>query len=178
MRRAGVSRKVFYAHFHNRREVLLAGQTLYFEQMIGAVASALFNSTIPWPQQIWDGCAAVTRCVARSPALGSATLLESYALGPEGVRRADDSIAAWSLFFEEGRQQRPEAKDVPALICEAIFTAVREVTADYLRHGRASEVPGLLPVFARVSLTPFIGREATWQLIEGRLAAAQANKDG
>jgi len=178
VRAAGVSREVFYAHFHDRREALLAVQTLTFERLIGVSAAAFFNSAVSWPQRIWYGCEAATRAIAEVPELAAVTFAESYALGPQGVRRADDSIPAWSTFFEEGRWQRPQARDVPALVCEAIFAAALESIVHYIQHGRTGELPGLLPLVAHLSLTPYIGSQAAKELIEENLAAAARAADG
>jgi AcrR family transcriptional regulator len=172
VRAAGVSRKVFYGHFHDRREALLAAQTLYFEQTIGACASALFNSAVSWPQRIWDGCEAVTRCAAKAPALSYLTFVHSYALGPEGVRRADDSVPAFSIFLQEGRSQQA-ARKVPQLASEAIFATVLEITVQHLRHGPVEELPGLLPLTTYAIAAPFIGSEAAKELVEENVRAAR-----
>jgi hypothetical protein len=70
-------------------------------------------------------------------------------------------VLAFNVFLEEGYRYRPQAAELPRLFAEAIAGSVLELAAFYIRHDRAAETPGLLPLLTYVILAPFTGvREA------------------
>jgi AcrR family transcriptional regulator len=175
---AGVSREVFYTHFRDRQEALLAVQSLMFEQVLGACAGPFFRSSISWEERIWESGRIFTTFIVAQPALSQIAFVDTYALGPEGLQRADDSIAAFSIFLEQGRSQEPGAKSVPSLVGAALFTSIIEVIVYYICNGRAEELPGLLPVVSYVIFAPLIGREAANGFVGGRVEAGDGLIEG
>jgi AcrR family transcriptional regulator len=178
VRSAGVSREVFYGHFHNKEEALLAAQAFASEQLLGTTAGTYFAATIPWPERVWETGRVFTQTLVSVPEQTYLGFVETYALGKAGVKRTDDSVLTFfTVLLEEGRRQRPAAQDVTPLTCEAIYTAVFEVITHYVIAGRAAEGPGLLPVVDHLVLTPFIGAAQAAELITRKLGEA-AEGDG
>jgi AcrR family transcriptional regulator len=171
---AGLARKVFYAHFRDKEEALLAAQTVAFEQAMGGCAGAFFRSSTAWAERVWDTGRVFADLLLAAPDMSNLGFVESYALGRAGVRRTDDSIWAFTIFLEEGRHQRPAAQDVPPLSREAIVTAAFETISHFLVAGRAAELPGLLPLVCHLVLTPFVGAEEADALIARRLGEVAA----
>jgi AcrR family transcriptional regulator len=169
---AGISREVFYTHFKDKREAFLKGQQLVFEQMIAASAGAFFTASTAWPQRVWEAIRTTTAWILQQPTLAHFDFIEAYALGPSDAKRVDENVLAFNVFLEEGYRYRPQAAEVPRLIGEAIAGSILELAAFYIRHDRAHETPGLLPLLTYVILAPYTGAQAANELIDGFLAAA------
>jgi AcrR family transcriptional regulator len=171
---AGVSREVFYSHFHSRREAFTDTHNLVFEQIMASTASAFLSSWSDWPEQVWESGRAFTEFFVAASSFAHFAFVESYALGPAGALRTDDAILAFTVFLEEGHRYRRQATRLPALIAEAIAAAVMETAAFYVRHGSAEELLGLLPLITYVILAPFTGTDAAREFVEGKLGETQA----
>lgn len=158
---AGLSREMFYASFRDKRDAFLQAQQLVFEQMIAASAGAFFTSEITWPERVWEAIRTTTAWILDQPTLAHFDFIEAYALGPSDAKRVDENVLAFNVFLEEGYRYRPQAAELPRLFAGAIAGSVLELAAFYIRHGRAAETPGLLPLLIYVILAPFTGvREA------------------
>jgi AcrR family transcriptional regulator len=168
---ANTSREVFYAHFADKQDAFLKAQQLVFEQMIAASAGAFFTAATPWAERIWEAIRTTTAWILDQPTLAHFDFIEAYALGPTDAQRVDENILAFNLFLEEGYRYRREAEHVPRLVTEAIAGSVVELAAHYIRHDRAHETPGLLPLLTYAILAPFTGPEAANVLIDGFIAA-------
>jgi AcrR family transcriptional regulator len=166
---AGLSREVFYAHFHHRQDALLATQQLTFEQMMAACAGAFFTPGGSWPERVWQTGSAFTGFVVAQPDLSRIAFVENHALGRAGARRADEFLMAFTVFLREAQHQSESPGNASEVLCEAIAAAIMEIVASHIRRGRASELPGLLPVIAYTVLTPFLGREAADEFVQAKL---------
>jgi AcrR family transcriptional regulator len=176
---AGVSRDVFYTHFHNKTEALLGAQALAYEQLIGVCTRVFYNSSATWPERFWETGEAFARFLGGSPTLSYLAFVESYALGPQGVKRIDDGAWAYSQFLHAG--YRAIAPDIPPLVLEALICTLLEPIANQIRHDRAREVRGQMPVLYYMVMTPLLGRQAASELAERKIheaEAARARRDG
>jgi AcrR family transcriptional regulator len=169
---AKLSRQVFYAHFRNRQEALSEAVRLIFEHVIAMSAGVFFTAADAWPDRVWEAGYTFTRFVAASP--NSAYLFaESYAADPVGVR-TDEYLLAFTMFLEDGYRCRPEAARLSHLTSDALVCAAMEVVALYLRGDRARDLPGLVPLVAYTTLTPFIGADAACELVDRKLGELRA----
>jgi AcrR family transcriptional regulator len=162
---AGLSREMFYAHFKDKRDAFLQAQQLVFEQMIAASAGAFFTSDTTWPERIWEAIRTTTAWILDQPTLAHFDFIEAYALGPTDAKRVDENVLAFNVFLEEGYRYRPQAAELPRMFAEAIAGSVLELAAFYIRHDRAAETPGLLPLLTYVILAPFTGAQKANELI-------------
>jgi AcrR family transcriptional regulator len=167
---AGLSREVFYEHFNDKQDAFLRAQQLVFEQMIAASAGAFFTSERTWPQRIWEAIRTTTAWILDQPTFAHFDFIEAYALGPIDAKRVDENVLAFNIFLEEGYRYRPQAAELPRVFAEAIAGSVLELAAFYVRHDRAQETPGLLPLLTYVILAPFTGVKEANELIDGFIA--------
>ena len=167
---AGVSRETFYTHFHDKTEALLGAQALTYEQMIGVCTSVFYNSSATWPERFWETGEAFTRFIVGSPALLYLSFVQSYALGPEGVKRIDDGAWAFSHLLHAG--YRASNPDIHQSVLEALICAMTEPIAHQIRHDRAGDVRGQMPVLFYMVMAPLMGREAAGELAEGKVGGA------
>jgi AcrR family transcriptional regulator len=167
--RAGISREVFYSHFHSRSDAFLATHTLVFEQMMATAAGAFIASAGTWPERVWDSWGAATALVVGSPSLAHFAFVESYALGQSVSRRTDEAVLAFTVFLRDGRRYMGEASAPSATIPTAIAGAVMETSAVYIRRNQAEELYTLLPLMVYMILAPFLGADAATKFVKSKL---------
>jgi AcrR family transcriptional regulator len=161
---AGVSREVFYEHFHDKQEAFAETVKFVFEQIMAGSAGAFFSTDGPWPERIWRASAAFTGFIVDQPALVHAVFVEPYAVAAD-VQRVDEFLMGFTLFLEDGYRYRPDAAQVPRIAGEAIGGAVLESINSYLRSGRTAELPELVPGVAYMILAPFMGPDAAYEFV-------------
>jgi AcrR family transcriptional regulator len=166
---AGLSREIFYAHFHNKRQAFAAVAAHGYEQAIGNCARAFFVSESAWPDRVWDATEAMATFLASNPSLAYASLVEGYVLGPD-VLRTDEMMLSYTVFLEDGYSYRPEAARTPRLVGEAIGGATHETVDRVVRHGCAKELPTLLPLITYMMLAPFTGTTVANEVVDRKLA--------
>jgi AcrR family transcriptional regulator len=166
---AGVSREVFYSHFHSRADAYTATHRMIFEQLMAVTAGAFFAAGGPWPDQVWDAGAALTSFVAGAPSLAHFGFVESYALGPAIARRTDDAMIAFTVFLREGQRYRPQASSLSTTAADATVVAAIDMVAYDVRHGRTEDLFGLEPVTSYMILAPFIGAEEARAFVEEKI---------
>ena len=167
---AGVSREVFYAHFADKQQAFLAAQRLIFEQLIAVASSAYFVPDTPWPDRVWDAAAASAAMLAANPAFAHFAFVAAYAIGETGVRLVDETLLAFGLFLQDGYRLGPEDAGSLRVTSDAILLGTMESAADYVRNGRAAELPALVPTVVYMALAPFLGAAAAGDFVVGRLA--------
>ncbi len=168
---AGISREVFYTHFADKQQALLATHQLLFEQLMAAASSAFLMTDTPWPERAWDAGCACAGVLASNPNFAHFGLVFAYGIGETGVRRIDVTCSAFALFLEEGYRVNPRAARLPRLVSDAIALAVTEAAAFHVRNGRVAELPRLVPAVAYTALAPFIGCAAAGELVDRRSQA-------
>jgi AcrR family transcriptional regulator len=167
---AGVSREVFYAYFSDKEQAFLATHQLIFEQLMAASSSAFFVPDASWPERVWQGACAFAGLLAANPSFAHFAFVAALGMDETGVRRMDESSLAFGVFLEEGYRARPQATDLPHLTSDAIALGVMELAAVYVRQGRTSELPHLVPTIAYSALAPFIGPRAAGEFLAHKLA--------
>jgi AcrR family transcriptional regulator len=166
---AGVSREVFYSHFHSRADAYTATHRMIFEQLMAVTAGGFFAAGGSWPDRVWDAGAALTSFVAGAPGLAHFGFVESYALGPAIARRTDDAMIAFTVFLREGQRYRPEAPSPSATAADATVVAAIDMVAYHVRHGRTEDLFGLQPVTSYMILAPYVGAEEARAFVEGKI---------
>jgi hypothetical protein len=106
--------------------------------------------------------------------LAYAALAESgYVLGP-AVMDADEMILGFTVFLEDGYGYGPEAANASRVAAEAIAGATLELINQNVRHDRANDLPGWLPLIAYTVLAPFTGVRAASDFVDRKVAEYQA----
>jgi AcrR family transcriptional regulator len=170
--RAGVDRRAFNALFCDKQEAFLALIALGFQRTMAATARAFFTGA-DWPDRIWEAGRAFTEFFQRNPALAHIGFVEPYAIGSAAAQGVEDSLAAFTIFVQEGLRDDPPA--VPAAappVLEAIATSIFETGYYESRRSGSRQIAGLLPHVVFLLLAPFIGAAEANRFIEGKLQCA------
>ena len=160
-----------YQHFSDKQDAFLGAQqsNLYENLAVGAIR---FFEGPTWPERMWNVLQSITTFVARQPLVANLRFVEPYAAGPEAIQRMDDVTLNFTFFVAEGYGFREEARQLPHLASEAIAGATFEAIRHEIAHGRASELPQLLPRLTAVAIAPFTGPAEAVRQIE-RIAAGR-----
>jgi AcrR family transcriptional regulator len=166
---AGVDGREFYRLYSDKQEAFSAIHELGFQYLMAVTAGAFFAGST-WPERIWEAYRAATQSVQENPTVANVGFVESYAVGPRGIQRVEDSRVAFTIFLQEGFRvsESATAPSRPAL--EAIVTMIFELV---YREARASAEPRtttLLAQIAHLCLTPFMGSDAANAFIDAKLA--------
>ena len=167
---APVTREVFYELFRNKEDAFLAAQTAGIERSIPLTGAGFFAGET-WPDRVWGGLEALLGYVSTDPAVVYLDVIESYAAGEAALRRSFDNRMAYSLFFEDGYRQRPEAERLPRLCSEVIGDAIVGLMRWHVSEGRTARMLEILPLTTYVALAPFIGGEAALAFVKAKADA-------
>jgi AcrR family transcriptional regulator len=163
---AGVDRRVFYTNFRDKQEAFLAVHELGFQQLMAVCASAFFSGS-SWPERIWEGLRAGTHFDATYPVLSHIGYVEAHAVGSPAIQRVEDSHAALRIFVQEG--YLCTSTPPPRSVLDAIAATIFEIGYHHARALQFEQLPRLTPLAAYLVLTPFLGREAANEFIDGKL---------
>jgi AcrR family transcriptional regulator len=171
---AGVAREAFYQHFADKADAFRAAQqqNLYENLAVGGIR---FFEGKTWPERIWNVLDSITAFIAEEPAVASLRFVEPYAAGPQAIQRMDDVTLNFTFFVAEGYHYCSNARDLPHLCSEAIAGATFETFRHEIAHGRAADLPRLLPRLTYVTIAPFTGPARAIELI-APIAAARAKR--
>jgi AcrR family transcriptional regulator len=168
---ASVTREAFYGMFRSKQDAFLATQIFGLERAISLAAAGFFPGG-SWPARVWGGLEALFDHIVDQPDLVYLDMIETYAAGPEAIRRSFDNRSAYHLFLEEGYRQNAEAEALPRLCSEAIGSAILGLIRWEVGQGRTERILEVLPQAVYVALAPFIGPAAAIQLVEAKVADA------
>lgn len=163
---ARVDKRVFYTHFRDKQEAFMAAHELGFQQTMAIAASAFFSAE-SWPERIWRGIHAGTYFAATHPSIARIGYVESHAIDASAIQRARDSVAAFTIFLQEGNQRIAEPRSQPAM--NAIAAAVSEIGYQQCRHGHPDQLPRMAYLIAYLALAPFLGPNAANRFIDRKL---------
>ncbi|HEY2282822.1 MAG TPA: TetR/AcrR family transcriptional regulator [Solirubrobacteraceae bacterium] len=163
---ARVDKRVFYSHFRDKQEAFMAAHELGFQQTMTVGANAFFSAE-SWPERIWRGVHAASQFAATHPSIARVGYVEAHAIGPSAVQRRKDSVAAFTIFLQEGNQQNGQPQSQTAM--DAIAAAISEVAYQQCRHGHPDQLPRMSYVVTYLALAPIIGPSAANRFIDGKL---------
>jgi AcrR family transcriptional regulator len=169
-KRAGVDGRAFYRQFANKQEAFAAVHELFFQHLVALTASAFFTGE-SWPERIWKAVETFAAVLHSNPTLAHFEFIESHAIGPLAMQRFNDATAAFTIFLQEGFQQRHESPP-PQVALEAIVATSFELF--YLQIRGHIDVPlaALTPQLTRLSLVPFLGVAEADMVVEEKLRDA------
>ena len=170
---AGLSRDVFYTHFHDKDEAFEATVQLVFEQLLAAMAGAFFGHSGSWPEQIWEAGNAFVCYLEDNPTLAHFLFVATYT-PPVHIERVEDFVLAFTLFVEPGNSYPSENPPVPRIAVEAIVCTVLEAVSFQIRHERVGELRGLVPIITYMVFAPFMGTRPAAEFVSSQIEAAQA----
>jgi len=168
-RLAGVDGRAFYAAFADKQEAFMAVHELGVQQVMNATAGAFFRGA-SWPERIWEAGRAFSGFLQSNPMIAHVGFVEAYAVGPAAVQRVEDSHVTFTIFLQEGYQQKPRRTPPPRIALEAIITSIFEIVYLEARRGHKPQVSGMLGHMVFLALAPFLGAGPASAFIEGKLA--------
>lgn len=151
--RAAASLSTFYGNFENKEEALLAALDREREQSLTATRAA-YEVEAEWPPAVYAGIDALLAFFAAEPAGASVTIVDAFTAGPKGLEGGDETIWAFHVFLQPGRELAPEATP---LVSEAIGNAIYSLVYAQIRTGRVERMRELTPTATFVALAPFVG---------------------
>jgi AcrR family transcriptional regulator len=168
---AQVSRKAFYAQFHDKAEAATEANESVFQGAMSACAAAFFAAPPEWPERVWAGGAALLDFLAAYPQDSYLGFVEAHAIGAAAVQHVYDRLGAFTLFLEEGYRFRPTAEALPKTCSEVLAATMFELAFRELSERRnLGEMPQLLPELAYTILAPFMGTEVARDFVERKAA--------
>jgi AcrR family transcriptional regulator len=170
--RAGVDHRAFHRLFAGRQEVFAAVHELHFQHIMAVTAGAFFTDA-SWPERVWEAGLALAQAVEANPTLAHVGLVEAYAGESIAVERVDQLGIAFTFFLRDGYEYDPQPPPSP-LALAAIAATTYEIAYTLTRGAVNSQMRGLLPHAAFLSLAPFLGAAEANRFIDGKLGARGA----
>jgi AcrR family transcriptional regulator len=157
LRRTGMARDTFYAHFDSTGAAIFATHQSRFERYIDRLLKTC-RTQPTWPMKVKVGIGATLDMAAASPA--DARFLTETSLGtwdmPGGIPDSKDRLAR---LLVGGRAETPRGDDLPSLLEAVLVTGIAATIAAQLRAGEAKRLPSLAPELTELILTYYLGRE-------------------
>ncbi len=173
---AGVSRSVFYEHFHDKQHAALAVLDQGFELMLMTSARAYFAQD-SWPERVWAAARALCEGYATFPAQYGCCFVEYASMGPPGVQLQHDRLMAFTLMLEDGYKQRAEAERLPRVVSELIVSMLMEGPYREIRQGKPPDrFYDVLPPQTYAGLAPFIGPAQAGSFVQTKVE--ELKRDG
>jgi AcrR family transcriptional regulator len=167
---AGVSRKTFYEHFHDKEDCFLAA----FDSGVGLLVTTVERATLEaqgeWRHHIRAGVRAYLGALAAVPDFARTFLIEVLAAGPRALERRAEVHARFARLLkalhESYRADHPEEiPELPDEVFTAVVGAVNELVSDRVRKGRTAELVELEPVISYLQIAFLAGHsEAAGEL--------------
>ena len=179
IKRAGVSRKTFYAQFTDKEDCFL---TIYDEQMgrLQAVTRDAFDAQDEWVPALRAGVTALLTALAYDPAVARLCFVDVLAAGPHAAEARNAAMRELETILELGRGgdvTDGSGDPTPRALGRSMVGGLGEVLYQEIVAGRADQLPALLPELMYALVLPFEGREAAERELKRaprRAAAARA----
>lgn len=161
IKRAGVSRKTFYAQFTDKEDCFLA---IYGDQMgrLQAVTRDAFDAQDEWVPALRAGVTALLTALAYDPAIARLCFVDVLAAGPHAAEARNAAMRELEAILELGRggDVTDAGATTPRALGMSMVGGLGEVLYQEIVAGRAEQLPALLPELMYALVLPFEGREA------------------
>lgn len=165
---AGVGRESFYELFADKRECMLAAQTILVDDL-ESKARAAYTEPGSWVERVGNALAAVLVWFSADPAIARFILIEMAGIGPASRVRFEADFTRFVKLMDDGLDDGALDPDLARASSLAVSATVARVYEEIVLD-RTVELPSLLPELTYELLVPFLGEEAA--LVERRRAAA------
>jgi len=177
IKRAGVSRKTFYAQFADKEACFLE---VYEEHMgrLQALILDAFDAQDEWVASLRAGLTALLNALAYDPAMARCCFVDVLAAGPKAAARRNEAMRELERILELGGPAREASADgtaLPRALGMSMVGGLGEVLYQEIVADRTAQLPRLLPDLMYALVLPFQGQEvAKRELSRGaRRARAQ-----
>jgi AcrR family transcriptional regulator len=157
IKRAGVSRKTFYAQFTDKEDCFLA---IYDDVMgrLQAVTRDAFDAQDEWVPALRAGLTALLNSLAYDPAVARLCFVDVLAAGPHAAEARNAAMHELEGTLELARESDGAA--APRALGMSMVGGLGEVLYQEIVAGRAGELPAMLPELMYALVLPFEGRGA------------------
>jgi AcrR family transcriptional regulator len=166
--RAGIDSRSFYPFFADRHSAFMTLHEIAVQKLTSVTASAFFSAAT-WPERIWEAGRGSTELLRENPLLAHLGFVESAAIGPSAVQRVEDTCVAFTIFLQEGYQQRSLRPPPSRLALEATVGAIFEIVYRQARAGSIARISALLPHMTFLCLAPFLGAAEANRFIDRKM---------
>lgn len=159
IKRAGVSRKTFYAQFVDKEDCFLA---IYGEQMerLHALARDAFDAQDEWVPALRAGLAALLNALAYEPAVARTCFVDVLAAGPRAAEARNAAMGELERILELGGPAGDgETADRPRALGMSMVGGLGEVLYQQVVAGEAERLPAMLGELMYVLTLPLAGPE-------------------
>ncbi len=147
IKRAEVSRKTFYAHFNERRQLLLAAFDATAPAVFAEVETASQRTGGP-TRQLEALMLRLCRLARESPGTIALSTIE-IAADPAGLQRRDKLMDEYGQLIDRCLRSDGKHPPMPATLAQALAGGTHRTIDTHLREGRARELVALAPQLAR-----------------------------
>jgi AcrR family transcriptional regulator len=157
--RAGTSHRVFYGHFENKEEALLAALDSGSAQMLSAVLPA-FRRAKSWQESVRAAYEAMFAFGIEEPEYTQLGAVEMYTAGARALQTRDRVMEGLEALLTPGYELSP---DTPPIAAEAIGGAIYALIRDQVKRKGPESMPELAPMATYMTLSPFVGAEEAYE---------------
>lgn len=157
LRRAGVSRKTFYALFEDKEDCFVRAYDAVMRVVMTAVLAAR-DPEAPWPDQVHSVLSAFLELFPAEPALARVLMVEVHAAGPRALERYQRAMYGFVPYLELGRRDSRYRELLPESMSHAVIGGVAQALYLRVAAGEADRVPEMLPDLLYFVLCPYLGR--------------------
>ncbi len=168
IKRAGVSRKTFYAQFTAKEDCFLA---IYDEQMgrLRDVTRDAFEAQDDWVPSLRAGLTALLNALAYDDTVARLCFVDVLAAGPRAAAARNETMRELESVLELGRggdATDGDGSPTPRALGTSMVGGLGEVLYQETVAGRCGQLPALLPELMYALVLPFEGREAAQRELE------------
>ena len=163
IKRAGVSRKTFYAQFEDKEACFVVA----YDEQIGrlyAIVRDAFGAQDEWVPALRAGLTALLNALAYDPAMARFCFVDVLAAGPKAAQRRNEAMRTLEQILELGAREQSLRDDgaatLPRALGMSMVGGLCEVLYQEIVAGRAERLPGQVPELMYTLVLPFEGREA------------------
>ena len=156
IKRAGVSRKTFYAQFADKEACFVE---IYDEHMarLQAVTRDAFDAQDEWVPALRAGLTALLNTLAYEPPVARVCFVDVLAAGPQAAARRNEAMRELERILDLARGAKGES---PRALGMSMVGGLGEVLYQEIVAERTEELPAMLPDLMYALVLPFEGREA------------------
>jgi AcrR family transcriptional regulator len=147
-RTAGVSLSTFYEHFASKEECFLAAYDQVANQLFAAITAETRRANTP-REALDVGIEVYFKEFAAHPSAAATFVVAIHTAGPKALARRAKIHERYrelvALAPKAAARRRGTKAKLPDAAIEAITYTNDAMTHDYVRQGRAEELPGLIP---------------------------------
>lgn len=110
-----------------------------------------------WAERTCAVLAAILREVEADPLAARIVLVEAPTVGPEALRRYEETLDSPLLPLRRGRELAPDGNRLPASLEEAGIAGTAWLLRERLVGGRTKGLRELLPELAAIVIGPYLG---------------------